>query len=314
MRWRALVLPVVLLLPPPAAAQTVRDSVLAAVDGMLRAMAANDTATSRRLTLDAARGFDFSVREGAADVSVRRDGQADFIASLATNRETWIERFWSPTVLIHGPLAIVWAPYDFRIDGRFSHCGIDAATLIRTADGWKNATWTWSVQPTGCPPGPGDPQRPGLIEDSSPGPSTEPDAAERDAVVAAVQTFFDGMTAADVATSRSVLLEGGSAWAIRGPADAPAPRLTSHEAYLEQLGRWSDRYVERMWEPVVLVEGRIAVLWTPYDIHRNGEFQHCGVDAFVLVKPADRWIITSVSYTVEPTGCAPSPLGPLRRD
>jgi hypothetical protein len=35
---------------------------------------------------------------------------------------------------------------------------------------------------------------------------------------------------------------------------------------------------------------------------------HCGIYSFSLVRNADGWRIAGVSYTVQKTGCAPSPL------
>jgi len=56
-----------------------------------------------------------------------------------------LERMWDATVLVEGDIAVVWTPYDFWLGGEFSHGGIDAATLVRTADGWKIAAFAWSV-------------------------------------------------------------------------------------------------------------------------------------------------------------------------
>jgi hypothetical protein len=67
--------------------------------------------------------------------------------------------------------------------------------------------------------------------------------------------------------------------------------------------------LERMWDPEVRVRGAIAQLWTRYDFHGNGTFSHCGVDAFNLVKTDEGWKIAGAMWTVERTGCAPSPLG-----
>ena len=67
--------------------------------------------------------------------------------------------------------------------------------------------------------------------------------------------------------------------------------------------------LERMWDPEVRVQGSIAQVWTRYDFHNNGAFSHCGIDAFNLVKTDDGWKIASAMWTVERTGCAPSPLG-----
>ena len=40
---------------------------------------------------------------------------------------------------------MVWTPYDFHIDGRFSHSGIDVFTVVRTADGWRIASIAYTV-------------------------------------------------------------------------------------------------------------------------------------------------------------------------
>ena len=50
----------------------------------------------------------------------------------------------------------------------------------------------------------------------------------------------------------------------------------------------------------VLTEGNIASVWTPYDFYINGEFSHCGVDLFYLVKEED-WKIAHFGYTVTET-------------
>jgi hypothetical protein len=67
-----------------------------------------------------------------------------------------------------------------------------------------------------------------------------------------------------------------------------------------------------MWDPDVRIHGAIAVVWTRYDFWVDGKFSHCGVDAFDLVKTAEGWRIAGGVYTVERTGCPPSPLGPLK--
>jgi len=40
----------------------------------------------------------------------------------------------------------VWAPYDFWIDGKLSHCGTDAFDLIKTEDGWKIAGGVYTLE------------------------------------------------------------------------------------------------------------------------------------------------------------------------
>jgi len=133
----------------------------------------------------------------------------------------------------------------------------------------------------------------------------------QDSVRTVVADWFKAMTARDtVATARLQTAEG-SAIALVRAGDTVAVRHRTNQAWLRQLAVMRDTIVERFWEPTVLVHGPLAMVWTPYDIYRNGNFMHCGVDAFTLVRSATGWRIATVVYTVEPTGCAPSPLGPL---
>ena len=69
-----------------------------------------------------------------------------------------LERGFRPEVRISGPLATVWLPYDFHLDGRWSHCGVDQFTLVRTAAGWRIAAMAWTIeQPPACEPHPDGP-------------------------------------------------------------------------------------------------------------------------------------------------------------
>jgi hypothetical protein len=137
-----------------------------------------------------------------------------------------------------------------------------------------------------------------------------PSTADREAVVATVQKFFDTMASKDVVEARRVLMPDGRFVAVRD--DRPEPRSTTNQAYLDSLAKRTQAYRERMWDPDVRIHGAIAVVWTRYDFWVDGKFSHCGVDAFDLVKTAEGWRIAGGVYTVERTGCPPSPLGPLK--
>lgn len=88
------------------------------------------------------------------------DGQArrvsritadEFIPGIGDPRQGFLERMWAPRVRIQGAVATVWAPYDFYIDGNFSHCGIDTFQLVRRADGWRVAGLVYTrSQPPAC--------------------------------------------------------------------------------------------------------------------------------------------------------------------
>ncbi len=130
------------------------------------------------------------------------------------------------------------------------------------------------------------------------------------AVIAVVQRLFDAMATRDTATARAIVLPGARVVSVRAGAVTSTPRAQSDTAFIRSLGSPREALLERMWNPLVRVHGNIAELWTPYDFHLGGRFSHCGVDSFTLVRGPSGWLVASIVYTVEQTGCAPSPLGP----
>jgi len=76
------------------------------------------------------------------------------------------------------------------------------------------------------------------------------------------------------------------------------------------LGTAKQEYLERIWNPKILIRGGIANVWAEYDFHLDGKFHHCGVDSFRLVKTSGGWKIAGIIYTTETAGCTNSPLGP----
>jgi hypothetical protein len=86
--------------------------------------------------------------------AVRSQADTTFIRSISTGTAALLERYWSPTVMVTGNVAQVWTPYDFHIDGKFSHCGIDSFSVLRTTEGWRLASATYTVQRKDCAPSP----------------------------------------------------------------------------------------------------------------------------------------------------------------
>lgn len=60
------------------------------------------------------------------------------------------ERYWSPTVLIRGGIAVVWAPYEYWIDGETSHCGVDVVDFVKIDGRWLVSNLMWTVEPNAC--------------------------------------------------------------------------------------------------------------------------------------------------------------------
>ena len=130
-----------------AAALSVADSALAAVSR-------SDFVGFTDLMLDSAVTFSAGMRNG--QYQARFSSRAQQRAMRTESHFT--ERGYHPTVLVSGPVAMVWLPYDFYRDGKWSHCGVDVFTLLRSGTAWRIATVVWSVeQPPACSPHPDGP-------------------------------------------------------------------------------------------------------------------------------------------------------------
>ena len=50
------------------------------------------------------------------------------------------ERIHDPLVRVDNDLAVVWAPFDFLVDGKVDHCGTDLFNLVRADGKWLIAS------------------------------------------------------------------------------------------------------------------------------------------------------------------------------
>jgi len=136
---------------------------------------------------------------------------------------------------------------------------------------------------------------------------------DRAAVVDMVQAFFDAMTARDTDAMKSLLTSDGIFYGYREGPDGLVVVRPTHESYANGLAEPGPLLIERFWEPTVLLHGRMAAVWTPYDLFVDGKFSHCGIDNFNFLKTDDGWKITGIVFSMEPDNCPESPLGPLQK-
>jgi len=139
--------------PAPSAAVLSTDdeaAVLAAMDRYLAAISASDLdAMGVMQTPD---GMNYRARalpSGGMEVLGRPNSY--WVDPARKDGRTYRERYWAPTVLVRGSIAMVWAPYEFWIDGKTSHCGVDAFSFVKVDDAWHVANSMWTVEPEACP-------------------------------------------------------------------------------------------------------------------------------------------------------------------
>ena len=138
-------------------------------------------------------------------------------------------------------------------------------------------------------------------------PSVHAQANEERAVIAAGQALFDAMEALDPEAFRDTMVPEGFLMAV----GFETMQRTTRDRFAARLADQTQPMFERMWDPLVRIDGPVATLWAPYDFYRGIEFSHCGTDAFQLAKTPDGWKVTLISYTVQmPPVCSRHPEGP----
>ena len=138
-----------------------------------------------------------------------------------------------------------------------------------------------------------------------------PTSAQEEGALAGLQTLFDALETGDADLMRSVMdpsvvmhfseTRDGATTFGSATIDGLAERLTSSDVPL----------IERMWDPIVVVNGPLATIWTPYDFYSGSAFSHCGIDVATLMDTPEGWKIVALSWTrLQPPACALHPDGP----
>ena len=153
-RW----LPVLVLLLHSGtgiAADNERDAVLAAMDRAFQAVASGDPDDWRAVQLAEGTSLWFQPGADAGQLEMRIATNESILPSGSDDTRERMERWTGePTVLVHGPIAVVWGEYEYWVDGQFSHCGIDSVSLVKQDGQWMIANWSWTREKDDCPTDP----------------------------------------------------------------------------------------------------------------------------------------------------------------
>jgi putative lumazine-binding protein len=112
-----------------------QQAVLAPVMAMFDGMAKRDAAAIKKPLL--AGGSMVLMRDGKP-TQMTFEAFADRVGRPGTTHIE--ERIHDPLVRIDNDLAVVWAPFEFLVDGKVDHCGTDLFNLVRTEGKWLIAS------------------------------------------------------------------------------------------------------------------------------------------------------------------------------
>jgi hypothetical protein len=123
--------------------------------------------------------------------------------------------------------------------------------------------------------------------------------SENHEVMAVIQTMFDGMRAGDSAMVRSTFDPRMTMASIYVNREGK-PMLSdgTPEEFVKAVGTPHDKiWDERIWDPVVHIDGRMATAWVPYAFYLGEDLSHCGVNAFQLFNGTAGWKIIRITDT-----------------
>lgn len=123
-------------------------AVLAPVNALLGAIRRGDAGAATAV-LRADGSATAAVERPDGSRALRRMSWAEFTANLKPGSGA-DETISDPAIEIDGDIAMVWAPYTFRLNGQVHHCGVNHFDLVRDAGAWKVLNVTWSQRTTGC--------------------------------------------------------------------------------------------------------------------------------------------------------------------
>ena len=127
-------------------AQQSKKEVLNVAQQFFDAMEQNDSVTFKSLFLP--ESYNYYIQEKD---SLRFGAQSPF--GFKFSKERIIKERFSDadvSVQVHKRIAVIWGHYDLWVNNKFSHCGVDVFTLLKTNAGWKIASLAFSMDNEGC--------------------------------------------------------------------------------------------------------------------------------------------------------------------
>ncbi|HEY6970841.1 MAG TPA: nuclear transport factor 2 family protein [Candidatus Angelobacter sp.] len=117
------------------AATAEQQAVLAPVKALFDGMAKRDAEAIKKPLLP---GGTMVLMRAGKPTQITFEAFADLVAKPGTTHIE--ERIHDPLVRIDHDLAVVWAPFEFLVDGKVDHCGTDLFNLVQMDGKWLIAS------------------------------------------------------------------------------------------------------------------------------------------------------------------------------
>ncbi len=132
-------------------------------------------------------------------------------------------------------------------------------------------------------------------------------AQEEKKIMEPIHILFEAMKTGDSAAVRRAFHPEAVLFTVIKDQKTSQPSLRKETlaAFVKSVGTpHKDVYNELIWGEKILIDGDFAQVWVDYAFYLNTTFNHCGVDAFQLIRNAEgKWLIYGLSDTRRKVGC-----------
>lgn len=128
--------------------------------------------------------------------------------------------------------------------------------------------------------------------------------AEATAALATIAALFAAFEAGDAAAMLRHVYPDGRVTASGTRADgASSLRQQSWTEFADRV-RPDRAFEEAISDPLIDVDGDIAMVWAPFVVRVGGKVSNCGVDHFDLVRENGTWKVMNLTFSSRTTGCS----------
>jgi Putative lumazine-binding len=126
-----------------------------------------------------------------------------------------------------------------------------------------------------------------------------------DSVKTVINTMFTAMKNGDAALFKTTFADSAVLQTLARDKEGKLLVLSENlEEFTDFVGQLKkDSADERISFETIKTDGPLAMAWTPYNFYYNGQFSHCGVNSFQLVRLNGTWKIQYLIDTRRRQGC-----------
>ncbi|MFN3759705.1 MAG: nuclear transport factor 2 family protein [Algoriphagus aquaeductus] len=129
--------------------------------------------------------------------------------------------------------------------------------------------------------------------------------SEEKAVEEVIRSLFEGMKSKNAEQVAAAFYTEGLMQTVQAKPEGSTVGSNSVADFVKRIATTPAETTldERILDYQVKVDGTLASAWTPYRFYVNGNFSHCGVNSFQLVKMAEGWKIVYIIDTRRKEPC-----------